>query len=337
MRKILFGIFLIILFTAAILFVLYIPSKIAAPSFEGKTEEQIIQEWANTKPIIITESGQQKRAVAAEWIEALRQYWLKGENNEDLGYATKEDLVTKIKSRAKPTTSKTPIASVVPTPTPTPVPIPTPSPTPAPTPTPTPTPTPVPPTPSPTPTPTPTPTPMPTPTPIPTPSPTPTPTPTPPAPTPPAPVCGNGIKETGEECDDGNTAAGDGCSGGCWREYCGDQSIQYGLGEQCEPPNTATCDSNCKIIKTYPPTCFDNKWNGDESDLDCGGSCQKCPPPGQPTYLSCWDNNDCMTGNCQGVNLPAQDLNTGTWYTTPAQIRPLAGQMWIIPYQGRCI
>jgi len=28
-------------------------------------------------------------------------------------------------------------------------------------------------------------------------------------------ICGNGVKEGGEECDDGNAAAGDGCSAGC--------------------------------------------------------------------------------------------------------------------------
>ena len=33
-----------------------------------------------------------------------------------------------------------------------------------------------------------------------------------------APVCGNGSLETGEECDDGNTTGGDGCSATCRRE-----------------------------------------------------------------------------------------------------------------------
>jgi hypothetical protein len=283
MRKILFGIFLIILITAAILLIYYTLAKTAI-SFEGKTDEQIIQKWVSTKPVIITETGVQKRAVAAEWIEALRQYWLKGEKGEDIGYATKENLVTKIKARANPTTSQKPIF-IAPTspmpvpisvPTPLPVPAPAPMPTPTPTPIPTPTPTPLPPAPTPNPAPSPTPAPTPTPNATPTPTPNATPQPIPPAPTPPTPPA-------------------------------------------------------------FPPHCTDSQWSGDESDLDCGGSCQKCPLPGQPTYLSCWDNNDCMTGNCQGVNLPAQDLSIGTWYTTPAQIRILTGQMWIIPYQGRCI
>ena len=33
-----------------------------------------------------------------------------------------------------------------------------------------------------------------------------------------APVCGNGVIETGEQCDDGNTASGDGCSSTCQTE-----------------------------------------------------------------------------------------------------------------------
>jgi len=34
----------------------------------------------------------------------------------------------------------------------------------------------------------------------------------------PAPICGNGIVEGTEQCDDGNTASGDGCSATCQTE-----------------------------------------------------------------------------------------------------------------------
>ncbi|MGD9763945.1 MAG: myxococcus cysteine-rich repeat containing protein [Candidatus Binatia bacterium] len=37
----------------------------------------------------------------------------------------------------------------------------------------------------------------------------------------PEPVCGNGVRERDEECDDRNTAAGDGCSAACLRESGG--------------------------------------------------------------------------------------------------------------------
>jgi len=39
-------------------------------------------------------------------------------------------------------------------------------------------------------------------------------------PPPPPPCCGNGKVETGEECDDGNTTSGDGCSAECKIEPC---------------------------------------------------------------------------------------------------------------------
>ncbi len=50
-----------------------------------------------------------------------------------------------------------------------------------------------------------------TPTPVPTTSPTATPLP---------PICGNNLVEAGEQCDDGNLASGDGCSGACLLELC---------------------------------------------------------------------------------------------------------------------
>ncbi len=54
--------------------------------------------------------------------------------------------------------------------------------------------------------------------------------------------CGNGILEGAEECDDGNTFKGDGCSDICVVEFCGDGGFQPGLGEECDDGNMADAD-----------------------------------------------------------------------------------------------
>ncbi|HIM03019.1 MAG TPA: DUF4215 domain-containing protein, partial [Myxococcales bacterium] len=47
-------------------------------------------------------------------------------------------------------------------------------------------------------------------------------------------VCGDVVTEAPEECDDGNTTSGDGCSNVCVTEFCSDTIVQAGIGEQCD-------------------------------------------------------------------------------------------------------
>jgi cysteine-rich repeat protein len=86
----------------------------------------------------------------------------------------------------------------------------------------------------------------------------------PPPPPPPPPeecsCCGNGVTETGEECDDGNTSAGDGCDATCHNEpppppppheaCCGDGVLDE--GEECDDGNTTNGDG-CNSVCTVEP------------------------------------------------------------------------------------
>jgi len=69
---------------------------------------------------------------------------------------------------------------------------------------------------------------------------------------PPPPMCGNGIIEGGESCDDHNTAAGDGCSPTChWEARCGDHHVD--AGEVCDDGNHLSgdgCRSDCLSNET---------------------------------------------------------------------------------------
>jgi hypothetical protein len=83
------------------------------------------------------------------------------------------------------------------------------------------------------------------------------------------------------------------------------------VGDPCctvEDCTTDLCvDSKCAVAA---PTCSDQIANGNESDLDCGGTdCDPCPEGGK-----CGKNMDCVTGNCEDglcKEVKAPLLNSG--------------------------
>lgn len=64
-------------------------------------------------------------------------------------------------------------------------------------------------------------------------------------------TCGDGVIDPGEVCDDGNTAAADGCSATCNSdETCGNQVIDVVSGEECDDGRAGLsgdgCSSSCR-------------------------------------------------------------------------------------------
>jgi cysteine-rich repeat protein len=90
------------------------------------------------------------------------------------------------------------------------------------------------------------------------------------------PVCGDGVLEGRETCEDGNTAPGDGCDAACQRELiCGDGYLM--APEECEDGNTAPGDG-CSA------TC---SWEVKESEPNGSAAAASGPfPPGTRVHAA---------------------------------------------------
>lgn len=92
-------------------------------------------------------------------------------------------------------------------------------------------------------------------------------------------VCGDGVKDGSEACDDGNSVNSDGCVGACVLATCGDGFVRSGI-EQCDDGDSQSgdgCDINCTTtacgngVITSGEECDD----GNKIDTDaCPASCE---------------------------------------------------------------
>ena len=90
----------------------------------------------------------------------------------------------------------------------------------------------------------------------------------------PDPVCGNMILELGELCDDGNLVNGDGCNDQCLIEACGNGLIE--LGEECDDGNLDAgdgCDANCVIERICGNGLLTDDEQCDDGNVEPGDGC----------------------------------------------------------------
>jgi cysteine-rich repeat protein len=121
------------------------------------------------------------------------------------------------------------------------------------------------------------------------------------------PVCGNGMVESGEACDDGNTIETDDCTNACVLASCGDGLLQEGV-EVCDDGNTDNTDAcvNCAAavcgdgsVQQDVEACDDG--NTDDTDT-CTSVCElpSCGDgfvqPGEECEDDNTDNNDACVG-----------------------------------------
>ncbi|MDX2054737.1 MAG: DUF4215 domain-containing protein [Polyangiaceae bacterium] len=124
--------------------------------------------------------------------------------------------------------------------------------------------------------------------------------------------CGDGNQEGHEGCDDGNTVSGDGCSSSCLTEACG--NFRLDADEECDPPNGTTCDAACKnecgngIVRGLEECDDGNRISGD--------GCEYCILPSEPTALCL----GCIGASCQSF------IDRCTTATGTAAAGPAAGQ-----------
>ena len=121
------------------------------------------------------------------------------------------------------------------------------------------------------------------------------------------PVCGDGVVDVGEECDDGNQEDADGCTNACKSPACGDGVV--GPGEECDDGNADDADSCTSACKNA--VCGDGLVgpgeacdDGNQADDDaCSNMC---------SLGSCGDGKLQMGEECDDGNMDDTDACLST-------------------------
>jgi cysteine-rich repeat protein len=143
-------------------------------------------------------------------------------------------------------------------------------------------------------------------------------------------TCGNGVLETGEQCDDDNTTNGDGCSAQCRVEACGNGVVD--VGEGCDDGNTTSGDG-CSATCVHEPRCGDRVVDAGETCDDgnttsgdgCSATCAREPRCGDGVLdpgEKCDDGNGVSGDGCSASckREPCKVMGAGQTVWTRAQM-----------------
>jgi len=142
-------------------------------------------------------------------------------------------------------------------------------------------------------------------------------------------LCGNGVVDPGEECDDGNTVSGDCCSAACFFEQG---------GCACNDANVCTDDGTCNGTGTCQVVGFNANPCQDGNACTAGDTCATGTCVGGAP-LDCDDHNLCTTDSCDPalgcVHTAARSCDDGNVCTTDS-CDPATGDCTMAPNTAAC-